>query len=277
MKKNELEKIDEQIAKKKKIPKEVNDKINSVVFKNLIIAVAIMIIFIFILFGFINIERDVYITDLKVFSIFGITITLIIFEIAYKKDNGRLAINGIETLIISFSILSLPYILTYSIFNYTAYEVLIALLISAYYVSKSIIVLLREQKKYRNSLSDINEIIKKGNEIPEKYKNKVETIKEKVPELITTKETETHKTDEYEKINKAEDVSKKLETTRKKPKVQTKTPKTVKKEPKAISSETKKQKKAEKKVVLPKKTNTSKKHEIIEEKQKNNVGKEKNK
>lgn len=276
MKKKELEKIDEHIAQKKKIPKEVNYKINDMVFENLTIAVVVMFVFTFILFGYTNIEINRYLIDLNVFSIIGLIITLVVFEIGYKKDSGKLALHGVEALFISFALLSLPYILTYSIFNYTAYTVLVSLVFSIYCVIKSICIVIREQKKYRASQSDITEIIKKGNEIPEKYKRKIKPSEEnqknkKVTNLSKKKNNNDNK--EEKPVNKNTQTKEK----------NTEKIKTVKKPPKQTKKTTDSEKPKEKKANLPKKTNiktetksTTKKTNTVK-KEKKTAGKEKDK
>ena len=215
MKNTELQELDEQIRQKRKIPKEVQYKINRMIFINLIIATVIMTLCTFLLFGCINIEKTKYLVDLRTFSIFSLMITIFIFELAYKKDSGKLALYGVETLFLSVALLSLPYILIYSIFNFTAYVVLISLIFSIYYVSKSIVIQIREQRKYKASLSDINEIIKKGNTIPEEIKEKQAQIqkseqknKKKTNLEKKKKESATEKEVKVEKDNKKSDTNK---------------------------------------------------------------------
>jgi len=160
-----LKEIEQELSadakKQKQLPKEESNKLNSKVFKNIIIAIAIMIYLIFINIGSLNIETETFITDLKVFSIILISATVIIFEIAYKKDSGTLCVYGIETLVLSIITLVLPTIYTILNEKFGAIVISIAMLFAVYYVGKSIIIYKKEKKNYLKSTSDINEIVKK--------------------------------------------------------------------------------------------------------------------
>ena len=71
-----------------------------------------MLYFYLINLGSINIAPEKLELDLKVFSVVTILITVFIFEIAYKKDSGRIAIYGIESIFISLATLFLAYLFT---------------------------------------------------------------------------------------------------------------------------------------------------------------------
>ena len=94
-----LEKIEEEIKKQTTIPEEKKDKINKRVFQNIMIAIGIVIYFTFINLGFYNIAPAKFLIDVQAFSMLSIGITIVIYEVAYKKDSGKLAIYGIEIVI----------------------------------------------------------------------------------------------------------------------------------------------------------------------------------
>jgi len=121
----------------------------------------VMFVFVFILIGYNNIPFENYIVDLKVFSIIAIAVTIFIFEYAYKKDSGTIAILGIEILLTSFAILSLPYILQYEIFPYENYLLTYVFGFLVYYIIKTIIIYNKDRHKYRNTVDDIKNIVKK--------------------------------------------------------------------------------------------------------------------
>ena len=122
------------------------------------LAIGIVIYFIFINLGFINLESSKFLKDLQVFSIIAIGITIIIFETAYKKDSGELAIYGIEFLILSICTLLTIFIgINYN--NKFSYIInIIAILFAIYYVGKSIIIYIKLRKKALKRVSDINKI-----------------------------------------------------------------------------------------------------------------------
>lgn len=153
-----LEKIEEEIKKQTTIPEEKKLKINKRIFQNIILAIIIVLYFIFINLGFYNIEPSKFIKDLQVFSIITIGITIIIFEKAYKKDSGELAIYGIESLILSICTLLTIFIgINYN--NKFSYIInTIAILFATYYVGKSIVIYIKLRKKALKRVSDIDKI-----------------------------------------------------------------------------------------------------------------------
>jgi len=159
-KKDNLEKIKQNIEQSKQLSKEQLNEINKRVFNNILIAIFVMLYFYFINLASINIEPEKLETDLKVFSIITIFLTIIIFEIAYKKDSGKITIYGIESLLISLSTLFLAYFFTIYSKTFNLMVFWISLIFAIYYVLKSIIIYIRMKKQYKKSLSDINDIIK---------------------------------------------------------------------------------------------------------------------
>lgn len=162
MNKNDnFQEIQQQIEKNKKIPKEYAEKINLNIFTNIIIAIFIVLYWYFINLGSLNIETNIYIIDLKVFSvIFGIT-SVILFEISYKKDSGKMCIYGIEMLIVGLITLFLinGYYLFYA--NYNFIIAIISFIFAVYYLIKSFIIYKKMKKQYFKEKNDIKDIVKK--------------------------------------------------------------------------------------------------------------------
>lgn len=147
--------------------KENNKLINKKVFENIIIAVILMIYFIGInyLYNYNVLDENKINLVLKVASMVMMSIGIVIFEIAYRKDSGKLAINGIEAIVIAAHTLSVSYVVQVSDLYFDNYILISSYIVSIYYVMKSIFVYTREKKKYLNSLSDIREIV---NDKPQK-------------------------------------------------------------------------------------------------------------
>lgn len=156
-----IKELEKKMMDQKHLPKEEENKINKKVFENIFIADILMAFLYFISLGSLNIETPIFITDLKVFSMGLIIFTIILFEIAYKKDSGNLAIHGIECLVISIFVLFSNYIYIMYIKEFHIYVAIFAYISAIYYVAKSIILYKKMKKKYIASLSDINEITKK--------------------------------------------------------------------------------------------------------------------
>lgn len=166
--KKSIEKIDikkiqetlkKEITAKKVIPKEEQDKMNVEVFKNIAIAIVMVVFLNFIILGFINIENSVFLVDLKVFAVSILAIAIGVFEYAYKKDSGKIAIYGIETLILAFAMLAFIYLDIMCHSNFVIITVLITYTIAIYYTVKSIIIYQKIKKQYY--INSMKEIIKK--------------------------------------------------------------------------------------------------------------------
>ena len=159
--KKNIENFEKFIEEKKKIPKNIKEKINSKAFENIAFAAIIIVYLAALYFGMINIPTDIYITILKTLSIILLITTIITYEIGYKKDNGVVWLHGVEIMIIAIFTLYLIYL--YSIY----YTTFLALIISAsiiyliYYAIKIVVIQRRIEKEYKNSLTDIGEIVKK--------------------------------------------------------------------------------------------------------------------
>lgn len=156
-----IEKLEKEIKIKTELPKDVEEKINKKVFENLIISIIVMIFLYFIGLGALNIETNIFLTDLRVFSVAFIVFTIMLFEYSYRKENGNICIHGIECFVLAiFTLLS---IYLYAIY-FKKFHMIVAsvsLISAIYYVGKSIIIYRKMQKQYIAGLNDIGEIIKK--------------------------------------------------------------------------------------------------------------------
>ncbi len=153
--------ISQELATKIAIPKPIREAIYTKLFKNLIIAILIFIYFIFLNLGYIRLNRDVFETDLHMFDGILIISTIIVFELAYRKDSGEIALYGVELLVLSILTLFLPYVYFHRGFLAMTLYAFSAMYISIYYVIKCIFIYIREVRKYKNGLSDIKEIVSK--------------------------------------------------------------------------------------------------------------------
>ena len=153
-----LEKIEEEIKKQTTIPEERQNKINKRILINILLAELIIIYFIFIIMGYMKLEFNTYVADLRVFSMITIGITIIIFEKAYKKDSDELAIYGIESLALAISTLMTMFILNSYEAKYIYIINSISMLFAIYYVGKAIFIYCKMRKKALKRVSDIHKI-----------------------------------------------------------------------------------------------------------------------
>lgn len=150
-----------ELKSKKKIPQKLKEKIYNKIFINTIIAIIIVIYFGFLNLGYNNIEKEVFITDLKVFSFAILALSIILLEKGYKKDNAGIFLNGIETFCISFITLFMTHTFFESSIFVREIVSLSFLYIAIYYMLKSVIVYIKEIKNYKNNISDVRDIIGK--------------------------------------------------------------------------------------------------------------------
>ena len=143
--------------RKKTIPKENLKTIRKPAIYNALLGLAVIVYFGFLILGFYNIDRNVYQTDLKVFALSILFVAIIVLEKAYKEDSGRIAIVGIELIIIAT--ISLGLIFAHLMFS-ASYVLIVSVIVAVffvYYIIKSMIMYLRGRKKY--FVNDMKEMI----------------------------------------------------------------------------------------------------------------------
>ena len=151
--------VKKEIQANNKIPQEEEQTMLQKLFQNIGLAIMVLVYFNFIVLGFINIQSNVFLTDIKVFSMAMLIIAIGVFEFAYKKESGRYAIHGIEILILAFVTMALLYINLMWQDKFIPIAVFISYVFCIYYVVKSIIIYCKIKKKY--TASEIKKMIKK--------------------------------------------------------------------------------------------------------------------
>ena len=187
MKKSTIEKIEKEIDEKSKLPDNIKDNIRKEVFTNILIAVIIILYFIFIVSGSIGTTKNVRTIDLNIFSILFLAIAITLFEIAYRKENVKLVVHGVESLVIAIFTLFLPYIIFELDETYKKYYLMSSIYIATYYSIKSIYISTKTKNTYMNSISDVNEILKKEKSKKINSEN-IEERKEEVDNYSNTKQ-----------------------------------------------------------------------------------------
>lgn len=134
-------------------------KVSKNVFENIIIAICIMAYFIFINFTYNRVSKENVIIMLKIFSMIILSFAIILLEISYRKDNGKIAINSIEVMLLAAHTLSIVHVVEFQKFNFAIYILVSSYIFSIYYLFKSLFIYTKEKRDYLNSLSDIKEIV----------------------------------------------------------------------------------------------------------------------
>ena len=129
------------------------------VYKNIIIAIAIMIYFIGINFIYYNSPRNSLLLLLKILSMVFLGVGIVFLEIAFRKDSGKRAINAIEILFIAAHTLSIAHVVEFQKFDFANYILVSSYIFSIYYLFKAVFIYTKEKREYLKSLSDIREIV----------------------------------------------------------------------------------------------------------------------
>ena len=140
---------------------ESNKIIRKKIFSNILMAIGIMVYFIVINFSYIRLDEKKLINGLKLVSMLILFLSIIIFEIAYHKDSGKIAINGIEILMLAIHTLTIWNVVNKIDISFQTYILFSTYAFAIYYILKSILIYTREKRKYLKSLSDIHEIVSK--------------------------------------------------------------------------------------------------------------------
>lgn len=150
---------EEKIQEEKDNP--IMEKANKKIFLYIMSAILILLYFVLTYLAYTYLQPNVFERCLQSATMILLAITIVIFEIAYKKDSGLLALNGIEALFIACHALAIPYITTVYKWDLRWYVTISGYAFAIYFVFKSIIVYTSGKKKYLDSFSDIPEIVKK--------------------------------------------------------------------------------------------------------------------
>lgn len=136
-----------------------NKKVSKPIFINLLMATIIMAYFILINFMYYHQTKKNTLLVLKILSMVVLGVTILLIEIAYRKDNGKVAIHSIEVLVLASHTLSTAYIVKAQNLDFANYILVSSYIFSIYYLLKAIFIYTKERKEYLNSLSDIKEIV----------------------------------------------------------------------------------------------------------------------
>ena len=129
--------------------------------ESLILAIAIVLYFLIMNFSFIRADAKIIFNVTKISSIVILLISILTFEIAFRKDSGKIAINGIEILALALNNLVSWNIILKNNISFGTYMIYSSVAFAIYYALKSMIVYTNEKRKYVKSLSDIHEIVQK--------------------------------------------------------------------------------------------------------------------
>lgn len=137
--------------------KEIDKKYINKIYWNILKAVIIVFYFLILKANYENIVG----TGINVLTMIFLFFSIYLFEKAYKKDDGNLALSGIEVLILSTYMLTIEHNLKKFNLETKKYFLIALFTFAIYFVLKSIIIYTKARKEVAENFSDIREIIKK--------------------------------------------------------------------------------------------------------------------
>lgn len=156
-----IQKFDEEYKKSRIIPNDYKKKIRNRILKNTIIAIIVIGYLVLLNVLSLHIETRIYISVIKILCVALAVVSVIYFELSYRKDNGYLFMHGAEFLVIATITLFSVY--AYSLFFVTYNSILlyISIFVVVYYIIKTILTLRNMKKQYYKEQNDIREIVKR--------------------------------------------------------------------------------------------------------------------
>ena len=153
---------DDFIEKMDNIKKFTQDE-KKVVYKRAIIpvicAILVTIYNILIVYGEKYLTEDIMLITLRTASIVFIIGTIIIFEIAYGKKNGKLGLIGVELLGISIMTLVSAYIYILYKNYFVILLTICTVVLEFYYLIKMVAIVIRLKTEHDRKISDVKEIV----------------------------------------------------------------------------------------------------------------------
>ena len=240
--------------------KEVNEKYMKKIYLNILKAIIILTYFLVLNLACEKVSALYLERGIELCTMVFLIIAIGVFEMAYKKDDDDLAIQGIEILVLSAYTLTSQHITKKYNFDFKTYSLVASYIFAIYFILKCIVVYTKGRKEMAENMSDIKEIVKKEEPIKKEatkktVENKEENKKENKKEK--NKKEETLNTENKEKTKKS--TSKRTPTTKSKT-TKTASKKTTESKAKSTTNKTTTTKKAEAaKKTTTRKTGTTKK------------------
>ena len=172
--------------------KEVNEKCMKKIYLNILKAIIIIAYFFVLNLASENVSTFYLEKGIELCTMIFLIAAICIFEVAYRKDNDDLAIQGIEVLILSAYTLTSQHITKKYNFDFKTYSLVASYIFAIYFILKCIVVYTKGRKEMAENMSDIKEIVKKEEPVKKEATKKVKTTKTEAKEI--KKETAKKKT-----------------------------------------------------------------------------------
>ena len=148
--------IKKEFEAKQKMPVEMKKDTAREILQNLLMVAIVLVLLSLICFMDEKLIKETFSTGLKILSTFFVVISVIFFEIAYRKEKAISFFWAVEFLILGLIIMFVPYLSQYIqkfIFG-------IAIGFGIYYAIKFVLIILKKRKEFADKKSDVKEIVK---------------------------------------------------------------------------------------------------------------------
>lgn len=168
-------KIIEEFESKQRMPVEMKKAAMRMILKNLMMVVIILVLLSVICFMDEKLIKETLSTGLKALATVLIVISIIFFEIAYRKEKPGIGLWAIEFMILGLIVMFVPYLSQYI----QSFIIGIAVVFGIYYLIKLFGIVIHKKKEFSDKKSDIKELVKEEKEsyLDEVSKKKFENKK----------------------------------------------------------------------------------------------------
>lgn len=157
-----IEVLEEDLSKNKKLTPELKKKIRKTFGKNILIIGLILMYMGLLTLSFYKMELNTLSTDLKVLSVGFLAFAIIKFEQGYKKDNEGIFLTGVEALVLALITLFMTVLISTSENFFKNVILGICIFVTVYYLLKSLVIRSKIKKQHKKQVSDVRDIVKKG-------------------------------------------------------------------------------------------------------------------
>lgn len=144
----QLETLKQVLKEKKQLSRPETLQLNEIVFFNLGAAVLVIVYFILINQLYFQLEKDIFLKELCLFSSGFLFVTILLFEFAYKRDSGKIAVTSAEFLALAVVSMILVYLDSILEETFSTIVPLIAVAFAIYYLIKSIVQYIKKRNEY---------------------------------------------------------------------------------------------------------------------------------
>jgi len=144
----QIENIEGILEERKQLSKKEMLKINERLFFNLAAAVVILVYFLFINYIHHHTPIEGFLRIIQLFCWGYLGITIMLFEVAYHKDSGRIALISVEFLILAIANMMLLYIQAFLPTKLCSISISIAICFAVYYTIKSLVIYIKSKREY---------------------------------------------------------------------------------------------------------------------------------